>query len=462
MLNKKARRISSSWFLFEGFEPERADVSQIIDNTDPAYLQKTLDTRNPGGGIQAGSVFLSPQTPDSLKSADWTPLHSSAINPPGIAFTAPIPGILGITPIDVLPPGTPVRFQLSHGGAGGKSGVSMEVVAQFNASLSRVDNTTLIAGPSRTDPDKYVVWTFHPGDPSPMGQEITQSTVLSHFPDSRGTVEDAIDLGFNFVKRVESLSEGRRRAILNEKSLKISKQFKGSAESRKALEKLKSTDRVMDPLSKIKTEAGFVQLIQDLVKTVMDNEGMQMSPRRTWDALDRVKKSFELKNESLIREYVRGVIAESDPATTGTSSAIMSKVNLEPAKKGLEDAIKAAKSAQDKKNSESAGIEKECESDPTQQDGTKPKITKIKSLDAASDKASKNPAIKTALNKLKTLSPAAISKDPQALGLLSFVSQGDKGGICRDNSSPKGDNSAQKSSISKDDGTTTSRVLKNA
>lgn len=222
MLNNRSRRILSSWFLFESADSSPTDVSQIIDNTDPAYLQKTLDTRNPGGGIQAGSVFQSPQTAESLKGADWSPLNSSAINPPAIAFTAQIPGVLGITPIDALPPGTPVRFQLSHGGTGGKSGSAMEVIAQFDSSLSRVDNTTLIAGPSRDDPSKYVVWTFHPGDPSPMGKEISQSTVLEQFPDGKGTVKDAKSLGFNFVKRVETLGESpRNRPLLSSRVLRL-------------------------------------------------------------------------------------------------------------------------------------------------------------------------------------------------------------------------------------------------
>jgi hypothetical protein len=247
---------------------------------------------------------------------------------------------------------------------------------------------------------------------------------------------------------------------MKKRSLKVSKQFKGSAESRKALEKLKSTDKVMDPLTKIRTEAGFVHLIQDLVKIVIDNERMKMSPSRAWDALDRVKKSFELKNESLIREYIREVIAESEPATKGTSSTIMSKINPEVAKKGLEDTIKSAKETQSQKDSESAGIDTEEKNSSTQQGKTKPKILNIKSLDAASDKASKNPAIKTALNKLKTLSPAAISKNPQALGLLSFISQGGQGQAQEEEPS-KSSETPQKGSTS-NDGTTPSKVLKNA
>ena len=90
--------------------------AQIFDNTDPAYIEKTLATRNPGGAIQAGSVFIEPQTFESLRGAPWQPLSSSAIKPPAIAFTAPIRGILGIVPADKLAPATPVKFQLSHGG----------------------------------------------------------------------------------------------------------------------------------------------------------------------------------------------------------------------------------------------------------------------------------------------------------------------------------------------------------
>ena len=408
MLNKKTRRVISSWSLFESLEPESVDVAQIIDNTDHAYLQKTLDTRNPGGGIQAGSVFQSPQTAESLKSASWSPLQSSAINPPGIAFTAQIPGTLGVTPIDALPPGTPVRFQLSHGGAGGKSGVSMEVVAQFDSSLSAVESTTLIAGPSRDDPSKYVVWTFHPGDPSPMGKEITQSTVLKHFPDSRGTVEDAIDLGFNFVKRVGTLSESHRRQIFAERSLKISKTFKGSTESRKALEKLKSTDRVMNPLTKIRTEAGLVQLIQDLVKTVLDNEGMQMSPSRTFDALDRVKRSFELKNESLIREYIREIILESEPATTGTMSTV-GKItkrigqSIEQAKNRFSDIFK-------RKNKDEENKDEENKDESSKDEESKAGENKSqKKMSDATEKILKNPAAKAALRAIETQPVSALS-----------------------------------------------------
>jgi hypothetical protein len=195
-------------------------VSEIIDNTDPQYVEKTLSTRNPTGALQAGSVFDETQTAESLKSANWMPLNSPAIKSPAIAFTANIPGKLGIVPIERISDDTPVKFQLSHGGTGGKSGKAIEVVSNFDANLARVNTTTLIAGPDQTDPNKYVMWTFHPGDPSPLSAEITEDIVKQKFPDMRGTVADAKGLGFNFVKRVASLSEGILKRKITESQLR--------------------------------------------------------------------------------------------------------------------------------------------------------------------------------------------------------------------------------------------------
>lgn len=180
----------------------QAEVVAIIDRSDPAYIQKTLDTRNPGGAIQAGSKFLDTIGVDDLKGAPWEPLYHPAIKPPAVAFTAPIPGKLGIVEIDKLDDDIPVRFQLSHGGTGGKSGKSAEVVATYGDDLLIVDNTTLIAGPSENG---LVVWTFHPGDPAPAFDEITLEQIAGIFPSLRATVADARDLGFRFVKRVDDM-----------------------------------------------------------------------------------------------------------------------------------------------------------------------------------------------------------------------------------------------------------------
>jgi len=187
------------------------EVAAIIDNTDPAYIQKTLDMRNPGGQIQAGSKFLDVMSIEDLKSADWEPLQDPNIKAPAIAFTASIPGKLGIVSIDNLADDQPVAFQLAHGGTGGKTGDSAELVAAFPDELLFVENTTLIAGPHN---GKTVVWTFHPGDPSPPFNDILMTDLRQRYrpvnpEDPRSpliaTIGDAKAEGFNFVKRVESL-----------------------------------------------------------------------------------------------------------------------------------------------------------------------------------------------------------------------------------------------------------------
>lgn len=201
----------------EATASEGLNVSEIIENTPKEYLEKTLSTRNPGGSIQAGSVFLEPQTAESLSSADWKKINHEAVKSPAVAFTASIPGVLGIVPIENLSDSTPVKFQLSHGGKGGKSGNATEVVAQFDKSLGKVDSTTLIAGPTDDDPKKYEVWTFHPGDPVAQSDEININDVKKKYPEGKATVADSKKLGFKFVKRVESLSEARSAYALVER-----------------------------------------------------------------------------------------------------------------------------------------------------------------------------------------------------------------------------------------------------
>jgi len=187
------------------------EVEEIFNRSDKAYLEKTLRTRNPGSSIQAGSVFEDEQTVDSLMNAKWVPLANENIKPPAVAFTAQIPGKLGYVPIENLADNLPVRFQLSHGGAGGKSGDAAEVVAVFNDSVARVENTTLICGPGEGG---LVVWTFHPGDPGAQGAEISMKGIMESEPPVEMTIAGAKELGFMNVKRVERLSEIRRRRRL--------------------------------------------------------------------------------------------------------------------------------------------------------------------------------------------------------------------------------------------------------
>lgn len=115
------------------------------------------------------------------------------------------------------------------------------------------------------------------------------------------------------------------------KELKVKNKFRGSVDARRAFDRMKKSQPVSDSLSKVRSEAGFVRLLQDFIRHIVDNEGMKMSPSQTLSALDRVRKSFEpsvvkeMNELSLLRETIREILFESEPATTGTTSAIKGK-----------------------------------------------------------------------------------------------------------------------------------------
>ena len=180
----------------------KREVRKILDATSPQYLETTLATRNPGSAAQAGSVFAKTQTLKSLQKANWQFHESDAVKSPAMAFTAKIPGTLGIIELSKLPGSTQVRFQLSHGGTGGKSKKAVEVIAVFDNQLAKTEVSTLIAGPHE---GKVVMWTIHPGEPVSLGDEILIETVQARHPTMTGTVEQALALGFVIAKRVEKL-----------------------------------------------------------------------------------------------------------------------------------------------------------------------------------------------------------------------------------------------------------------
>ena len=109
--------------------------------------------------------------------------------------------------------------------------------------------------------------------------------------------------------------------MTKKKTLKIAKDFRGSTESRLAVDKIKETDKIKRSIEKIKTEAGFVQVLQDLVDLMVNNSGMKMSPAQTLSAIDRVKRSFQVEEgpmrdlRALIRETL---LLESEMATKKT------------------------------------------------------------------------------------------------------------------------------------------------
>ena len=210
------RLLFERWNQFVNEAETDDTVKQAFANTDPEYLKASVVQRNPGPEA-AGSVFSSPVSPDDLISANWEPYNHPNINSPAIAFKAPIPGILGIAEIKGLPQEQPVRFQPAHGGKvtvkdedSPKFGQQLaEVVTQIPEGNRKVKHTTLILGPTKDDPNKLTMWTFFPGDPTPKFPDITMDDVRQSLGSQEetvvATIADASEMGYNFVKHVDSL-----------------------------------------------------------------------------------------------------------------------------------------------------------------------------------------------------------------------------------------------------------------
>lgn len=198
-------------------EPTKEIVAKAIDNTPPDYMERSLAQRAPGGA-GAGSTFLQPQTPESLKAADWKPLthNPEAIKAPAQAFEADIPGKLGAADIGDYPSELQAVIQPAHGGKGvdrttGK--LMAELAAVLPAGMPEVSFTTMILGPTQSDPNKLQVWTFHPGAPSAQGTPLFLDDMKKEFgtEDDRilTTVGKAKELGFVTIKHVDSLPAGK-------------------------------------------------------------------------------------------------------------------------------------------------------------------------------------------------------------------------------------------------------------
>lgn len=187
-------------------------IEQAFDNTDPGYMAKSIEQRNPGPN-SAGSTFHTSVTADDLKYANWEPANDPAINPPGQGFVAPISGMLGIAKLDTLSPSKKVAFQPAHKGQSKirEGEFAGQCPAECATNLSedereQVDFTTLIIGPDRSDPEKTVVWTFFPGPATFKFKEIPFTHLQEKFGYSEDekqiivTVEEAMALGFKYCK----------------------------------------------------------------------------------------------------------------------------------------------------------------------------------------------------------------------------------------------------------------------
>lgn len=191
-------------------------IEQAFDNTDPSYMEASLKQRNPGPG-SAGSTFDHVTTFDDLKFADWKPSNDPSIQAPGQGFeSTQFGGLLGITKLDTLPQSMKVVLQPAHGGKAlirdgeykGQNPAECAAVLKDNQRM-KVDFTTLIIGPDRSDPNKMTVWTFFPGPATFKFKEIPFQHLQQQFgtTDNRIelTVADAMGLGYEYCKHVPNL-----------------------------------------------------------------------------------------------------------------------------------------------------------------------------------------------------------------------------------------------------------------
>lgn len=197
----------------ENDQDSKKIVQDAIDNTDPVYLEKSLTQRNPSEQ-SAGSTFKSAQTAESLKQADWKPLQHSpeAIKSPAIAYEAPIPGRLGVADVNDFSDSLQAVIEPSHAGKGvdlETGNLKAQLVATLPGGYPEVDFTTMILGPTREDPNKLQVWTFHPGAPVRSENPVFMDDMKKKFNTTSNaiptTIGEAKKLGFQFVKHVTVL-----------------------------------------------------------------------------------------------------------------------------------------------------------------------------------------------------------------------------------------------------------------
>jgi len=180
----------------------KSRVAAAIQNSGEESIQKTLNMRN-GKGL--GSQFLHPQTMEDLLNANWQPLTEGAehVRPGCSAFMAPIPGVLGAAPISMFADDTKAVLQASM-----HRPDLAELLAPMPNGLPKVKFTTIILGDAG---GKEVVYTFHPGAPSPMGEPVTIESVQRKFntdsPAVPVTIGIAKKLGFLNVKNIDKLPE---------------------------------------------------------------------------------------------------------------------------------------------------------------------------------------------------------------------------------------------------------------
>lgn len=229
LTNKTLKKFILEFLEEQVSEDSKKEVQEAFNNTSEDYLSKSLQQRNPGQQ-SAGSTFKEPQTPDSLKNADWKQLshNPEAIKDPAKGFEAPIAGFLGALDIKEVPDELDAVIQPAHAGKGihRQTGKLMaELAAVLPGGQPSTDFTTLIIGPTREDPKKNQIYTFHPGAPFSSGEPIFMQDMKTKFNTEEDVIpvkiKDAKELGFELVKHVSSLPVTK---TLKENKMKLTRQ----------------------------------------------------------------------------------------------------------------------------------------------------------------------------------------------------------------------------------------------
>ena len=177
--------------IFKIAEDSSAIVSGAIDRTvGMPHYENTFLTRNPGNESE-GSVFLDPQTSESLKVASWEPYDHAEISAPAQGYKANIPGTFGIVNLSDLDPETPAKSVLGHKGEDPFAIVLVDKGDVPNE-LTNTDFTTILLGPGENG---LIVWTFFPGPPVAPSRTVPSPEI-----EAIETVADAAALGFDYAK----------------------------------------------------------------------------------------------------------------------------------------------------------------------------------------------------------------------------------------------------------------------
>lgn len=229
LTNKTLKKFILEFLEEQSSEESKKETQEAFENTSEEYLSKSIQQRNPGQQ-SAGSTFKEPQTPDSLKNADWKPLshNPEAIKDPAKGFEAPIAGFLGALDIKEVPDELDAVIQPAHAGKGihRQTGKLMaELAAVLPDGQPSTDFTTLIIGPTREDPEKNQIYTFHPGPPFASGEPIFMQDMKTKFNTEEDVIpvkiKDAKELGFELVKHVSNLPVTK---TVKENKMKLTRQ----------------------------------------------------------------------------------------------------------------------------------------------------------------------------------------------------------------------------------------------